>query len=103
MIGAIIGSLLGGVLLSFVCFFLYKWNKNRHKHYNNNEVDRGHDEYTTNNEPMSTLAPVINESYFHGRESIPSANNEIQELKQEIQDLRQIILKNNKRSTGFFK
>jgi hypothetical protein len=29
LIGATIGSIIGGVLLSFGIFFLYKWNKKR--------------------------------------------------------------------------
>ena len=51
--------------------------------------------YTTNHEPASVPAPA-NENNNHGQESIPIANDEglsLQELKQEIQDLRQIILK----------
>jgi LPXTG-motif cell wall-anchored protein len=29
LVSAIVGSLVGGILLSFGGFFLYKWNKNR--------------------------------------------------------------------------
>jgi hypothetical protein len=45
-------------------------------------------------------APAINKSYNHGQESIPIANDEIQELKQEIKDLKQIILQSNKQFTS---
>ncbi|GBB84748.1 hypothetical protein RclHR1_11310005 [Rhizophagus clarus] len=74
MIGAIIGSVFGGDLLSFVGFFLYRWNKNKRgdkNHYNNDQFqyDHGHeivqppnDEYTINLQHRSTPASVINNS-----------------------------------------
>ena len=43
-------------------------------------------------------APVISRDYSHGRESIPVTNNEISDLRQEIQGLKQIILQNNEPS-----
>ncbi|GBB86040.1 hypothetical protein RclHR1_01250003 [Rhizophagus clarus] len=112
MIGAVIGSLFGGVLLSFVGFYLYRWNKNKHgdkNPYNNNnnqyQYDHGHeimqppnDEYTINHQHESTPASVINNS---GQKSTPTANDgklTLQGLQQEIQDLRQIILHNSKQS-----
>jgi len=122
MIGAVIGSLFGGALLSFGGSFLYRWNKNRQKQNdtipipgseNNNDynqVERNigqkivrppRNEYTTNHEPINAPTPVINKSYYnHGRESIPIANDSLQEIKQEIQELRQIILQSNEQSTS---
>ena len=123
--GAIVGALFGGILISFACFFLYRWNKNRQKQKdtlpipgseNNNDYNKverniyNHGQeivqpprngYTTNHEPISVPTPVINKSYYnHGQESIPIANDSLQEIKQEIQDLRQIILQSNEQSTS---
>ncbi|GBC04887.1 hypothetical protein RclHR1_05920007 [Rhizophagus clarus] len=113
MIGAVIGSLFGGILLSFVGFYLYRWNRNKYgdkNPYNNDnnnqyQYDHGHeivqppnDEYTINHQHRSTPASVINNS---GQKSTPTANDgklTLQGLQQEIQDLRQIILHNSKQS-----
>ncbi|GBB97696.1 hypothetical protein RclHR1_03040013 [Rhizophagus clarus] len=111
IIGAVIGSLLGSILSFAGGFFLYKQYKNR-----NDNVDYGHeivlprDEYMTNNEPVNTS---INNNYYDGtanNEPVSSSstandgNLSLQELKQEIQDLRQVILQNNnKKSMNFFR
>ncbi|RIA84168.1 hypothetical protein C1645_742533 [Glomus cerebriforme] len=104
MIVVILGSLLGGTLFSFGCFFLYKWNKNKQKqkdviHYdiynqdmtsaernihnyeqeinNNNQeiIIIPRNENTTNHEPIIP-APVINNNYNHRQEGFPITNNE---------------------------
>ncbi|GES92953.1 hypothetical protein GLOIN_2v1779981 [Rhizophagus clarus] len=105
MIGTILGSVFGGALLSFVGFFLYRWNKNKRSDSNNNQFqyDHGHeivqspnDEYTINHQHRSTPASVINNS---GQKSTPTTNDEkltLQEIRQEIRDLRQIILHSSK-------
>jgi hypothetical protein len=64
MIGAIVGSLFGGALLSFAGFCFYKWNKNNHRNryeYENSEHDHGHEIVqlpkngsSTNHQPQST-------------------------------------------------
>ncbi|RGB43750.1 hypothetical protein C1646_661138 [Rhizophagus diaphanus] len=68
----------------------------------NNGINRNRNEsnYHPGQEIVQPPAPasIINASYNHGRESVPIANDEIQTLKQEIQDLRQIILQNNNQS-----
>ncbi|PKY31003.1 hypothetical protein RhiirB3_531367 [Rhizophagus irregularis] len=105
IVGAIIGSLIAGALLSFVGSYLYKWNKNRNKdgsNFNDNQANTNSQakrNYYPGQEAVQPPAPasVIDRSYYHGRE-IP--NDEIQELKQEIHDLRQIILQSNKQSTS---
>ncbi|PKY28042.1 hypothetical protein RhiirB3_480086 [Rhizophagus irregularis] len=70
----------------------------------NNDINRNRNEsnYYPGQEIVQPPAPatIINTSYNHGRESVPIANDEIQILKQEIQDLIQIILQNNKQSTS---
>ncbi|PKB92498.1 hypothetical protein RhiirA5_444436, partial [Rhizophagus irregularis] len=70
----------------------------------NNDINRNRNEsnYYPGQEIVQPPAPatIINTSYNHGRESVPIANDEIQILKQEIQDLKQIILQNNKQSTS---
>ncbi|RGB39883.1 hypothetical protein C1646_754017 [Rhizophagus diaphanus] len=85
--------------------YLYKWNKNRNKDGNNlnnkqaNTNSQTKRNYYPGQEAVQPPSPalVIDRSYNHGRE-IP--NDEIQELKQEIHDLRQIILQSNKQSTS---
>ncbi|PKK62202.1 hypothetical protein RhiirC2_717880 [Rhizophagus irregularis] len=68
----------------------------------NNDIDRNRNEsnYYPGQEIVQPPAPatIINTSYNHGRESVPIFNDEIQILKREIQDLKQIILQNNKQS-----
>ncbi|CAB4393039.1 unnamed protein product [Rhizophagus irregularis] len=105
IVGAIIGSLIAGALLSFVGSYLYKWNKNRNKdgsNFNDNQANTNSQakrNYYPGQEAVQPPAPasVIDRSYYHGREIL---NDEIQELKQEIHDLRQIILQSNKQSTS---
>ncbi|GBC10142.1 hypothetical protein RclHR1_09380002 [Rhizophagus clarus] len=104
VIGAVIGSFFGGALLSFGGFYLYK-NRRRN---DNNQVEReiynygqeivqpSRNEHIVINEPPVS---VVNKSYNHAQELIPIANN-VHELQQEIQDLRQIILQNNRQSTN---
>src|SRR6266542_5650286 len=96
IIGAVIGSLFGGILLlSFGGFFLYKWNKNRQKQEDSTPIPRNKDNIYNHGQEIVQpsnvpTSEVINESYNHGQESIPIANDEkllLQELKQEIQDL----------------
>ncbi|GBC04888.1 hypothetical protein RclHR1_05920008 [Rhizophagus clarus] len=106
MIGAIIGSVFGGPLLFFAGFFLYRWNKkkkNSYKnHYNDNQYDHGHvivqqpkNEYETNHQPKNNKS---------GQKSTSTTTNDekltLQELQQEIQDLKQIILHTSKQSTS---
>ncbi|CAB4444258.1 unnamed protein product [Rhizophagus irregularis] len=115
MTGAIIGSLIGGATLSSVGFLLYRWNKNRQKSDNNNnqeekntynhrrEIEQIQNEFITNHEPISTPDSIINNCSNHGQESIPIVDDNrltLHELKQEIQDLRQIIIQSNKQSTN---
>lgn len=115
MTGAIIGSLIGGATLSSVGFFLYRWNKNRQKRDNNNQEEKNtynhgqeieqipKNEYITNHEPISAPDSIITNCSNHGQESIPIVDDNrltLHELKQEIQDLRQIIIQSNKQSTN---
>ncbi|EXX51069.1 uncharacterized protein OCT59_002184 [Rhizophagus irregularis] len=115
MTGAIIGSLIGGATLSSVGFLSYRWNKNRQKSNNNNnqeekntynhgrEIEQIQNEFITNHEPISTPDSIINNCSNHGQESIPIVDDNrltLHELKQEIQDLRQIIIQSNKQSTN---
>ncbi|CAB5390363.1 galactose oxidase [Rhizophagus irregularis] len=116
MTGAIIGSLIGGATLSSVGFLLYIWNKNRQKSDNNNNQEEKYiynhgreieqipkNEYITNHEPISAPDSIINNCSNHGQESIPIVDDNrltLHELKQEIQDLRQIITQSNKQSTN---
>ncbi|UZO20055.1 uncharacterized protein OCT59_011316 [Rhizophagus irregularis] len=67
-----------------------------------NNDNRNESNYHPGQEIVQPPAPasIINTNYNHGRESVPIANYEIQILKQEIQDLKQIILQNNKQSTS---
>ncbi|GBC04885.1 hypothetical protein RclHR1_05920005 [Rhizophagus clarus] len=102
VIGAVIGSFFGGALLSFGGFY---WYKNRRRNVNN-QVEReihndgqeivqpSKNEHIVINEPP---ALVVNKRY--NQELIPIANN-VHELQQEIQDLKQIILQNNKQTTN---
>ncbi|CAB4489701.1 unnamed protein product [Rhizophagus irregularis] len=93
------------ILLLDISSYLYKWNKNRNKdgsNFNDNQANTNSQakrNYYPGQEAVQPPAPasVIDRSYYHGRE-IP--NDEIQELKQEIHDLRQIILQSNKQSTS---
>ncbi|CAB4413546.1 unnamed protein product [Rhizophagus irregularis] len=67
-----------------------------------NNDNRNESNYHPGQEIVQSPAPasIINTNHNHGRESVPIANYEIQILKQEIQDLKQIILENNKQSTS---
>ncbi|EXX70430.1 uncharacterized protein OCT59_011273 [Rhizophagus irregularis] len=113
MIGAIVGSLFGGAALSFIGFFLYKWNKNRNaRNYYNNDEYHGHEivqppNDTTNHQPRSapssdhqprgTPASIIIKG---GQKSANDKKLTLRELQQEIQDLKQIITQGNKQSTS---
>ncbi|RGB39851.1 hypothetical protein C1646_811717 [Rhizophagus diaphanus] len=112
MIGAIVGSLFGGAALSFIGFFLYKWNKNRNaRNYYSNDEYHGHEivqpsNDTTNHQPRSapssdhqprgTPASVIIKG---GQKSANDKKLTLRELQQEIQDLKQIIIQ-DKQSTS---
>ncbi|CAG8494019.1 16119_t:CDS:2 [Rhizophagus irregularis] len=79
------GSLIGGATLSSV------------------EIEQIQNEFITNHEPISTPDSIINNCSNHGQESIPIVDDNrltLHELKQEIQDLRQIIIQSNKQSTN---
>jgi hypothetical protein len=67
-----------------------------------NNDNRNESNYHPGQEIVQPPAPasIINTNHNHGRESVPIANDEIQILKREIQDLKQIILQNNKQSTS---
>ncbi|RIA88180.1 hypothetical protein C1645_877589 [Glomus cerebriforme] len=59
MAGAIVGSLFGGILLSFGVFFLYKWNKNKQKQKDILQIES----YNNNNQegiPTSTERDIHN-------------------------------------------
>ena len=45
MVGAILGSIFGSILLSFGCFFLYRWNKNKQKRKDATLRIPGHETY----------------------------------------------------------
>ena len=95
-VGAIVGSLFAGALLSFGGLFLYKWNKNKQNQRNAMPI-YGNENYN-NQTPITIPGPVIRN---HGQEAFSMTNNEriqsqsINELRREIQDLRQVILSNN--------
>ena len=110
IIGAVIGSLVGGILLSFGGFFLYKRNKNRRNQNNALPIPGNVNYYNPgqeglanyNYDPTIVPAPVINDKYNHGQEAFP-INNErssqsINEFKREIQDLKQMVLQNNRQA-----
>ncbi|GBB89583.1 hypothetical protein RclHR1_01630021 [Rhizophagus clarus] len=112
MIGAIIGSLFGGILLSFGGFFLYKWNKNKKKQKNIMPTpgNENHDNYdrevtlitteknihnhgqefiqipknenTTNHELITNS--VINKDSNHGQEAIINENPSIQNISDNV-------------------
>ncbi|RIA96731.1 hypothetical protein C1645_814914 [Glomus cerebriforme] len=119
MIGAILGSLFGGILFSFGCFFLYKWNKNKQKdvippHYDLYNQDEMiipkeiniHDFDATNHEPMIP-APVITNRNYNNAQVVNNnervSSQDLDDLKnvfrQEIQNLRQEILQNNRQTS----
>ncbi|RIA88181.1 hypothetical protein C1645_826777 [Glomus cerebriforme] len=71
VVGAIAGSLFGGILLSFSVFFLYKWNKNKQNQknvikiygnagYNNNNQEGIPTSTESNNEQKSMLTILRN-------------------------------------------
>ncbi|GBB97687.1 hypothetical protein RclHR1_03040004 [Rhizophagus clarus] len=103
MVGAVLGSLFSGVVLSSMVFFLYRWNKNRHIGDDNLQAERNiynhgqeivqplENEDITNHVSMSTPAPIVKQN---------DDRLTLHELKQEIQDLRQIIVQNNGQSTS---
>ncbi|RIA84166.1 hypothetical protein C1645_742531 [Glomus cerebriforme] len=118
MIVVILGSLLGGTLFSFGCFFLYRWNKNKQKqkdviHYNiynqdmtsternihnyEQEINNNNQEIIviprneniTNHEPIIP-APVISRNYNHGQEGIPITNTE-RYSSQDLDNLKNVF------------
>ena len=113
LIGSIIGSLIGGISLTVICFLLYKWNKNKRKPPNEEGILQIHGN-TTNHE---LSIPVINQAYDYKQEAIPIVNDRssslqnldndvlqqfknemLQAVRQEIaQNVRQEIVQNVKR------
>ena len=77
MIGTIVGSISGALLIVGV-FFLYRRHRQTHKKPNRNENYDSRKDKSTNHKPPHT---VETETYNHGCETIPT-NNEI--TKQEI-------------------
>ncbi|RIA96727.1 hypothetical protein C1645_871834 [Glomus cerebriforme] len=84
IVGAILGSLFGGIGFTICCFFLYKWNKNRQKQKNamlisgneNRENMLISNERNSYNSRQSNLVPINNDYYNHGQEipQIPPRN-----------------------------
>jgi hypothetical protein len=85
MIGAVLGSLLGGILLSIGSFLIYKWNKNKQKQ---NEEEKElpivrdiHNNEATNNNVQEIIQttnhkPTIIQTNDHGQEIILAPENE---------------------------
>jgi hypothetical protein len=73
MTGAVLGSLLGGILLSIGCFLIYKWNKNKQ----NQKTIRGNVNYNGYNQGEREL-PTIRD--IHNYEQ--AINNDKQEIIQ---------------------
>jgi hypothetical protein len=96
MVGAIVGSLLGGIFLSVGGFFIYKWNKNRQNQKNNNENNNynyysqeekaipaerdihSRNENITNHEPIIPASAIVNND---GQEVVISTPNNNDRLK----------------------
>ena len=110
IIGIVIGSVIGGALLSFGGFFLYRKRNTRNIRQNQNNILQipGNENYYKEANPIAnerfSVPIVVDDKYNHGQEAVPVADerflpqsvNELKnELKQEIQDLRHMILQNN--------
>jgi hypothetical protein len=73
MTGAILGSLLGGILLSIGCFLIYKWNKNKQKQ----KTIYGNENYNDYSQEEKEL-PIVRD--IHNNEA--TNNNNEQEIIQ---------------------
>ncbi|CAI2164397.1 12978_t:CDS:2 [Funneliformis geosporum] len=116
MVGVIIGSMLGGSLLTAGIFILYKWNKNKQGKRdteslaitNNKSDDNGKNKDVVNNEirlDNESNNEVIdngirlpdNEVYNHGQGAIRNVDSEIiQHLKNEMTQIIRQEIKNLK-------
>ncbi|RIA85744.1 hypothetical protein C1645_879106 [Glomus cerebriforme] len=83
--GAIVGSLVSGILLSFGGFFLYKWNKNKQKQKEVAQI-HGNEGYYNNYNQEEMIIPTqrnihnynqaTNNNYNHGQEIIQIPRDE---------------------------
>jgi hypothetical protein len=80
IVGGVVGSLFGIVLLSFGCFFLYKRNKNKQKRKNtllisgsDNQITESNITRQNNHESIIIPAPVINNK--NGQEILTTNND----------------------------
>ncbi|RIA81237.1 hypothetical protein C1645_865206 [Glomus cerebriforme] len=102
IVAAILGSLIGCILLIVRCFFLYKWNKNKQIQRNIIPTPGERDYNQGSIENVQTILripsiPITNNKRFSSQD----LNNIKNELKQEImQNLRQEMLQNNEQSSN---
>ncbi len=87
IIGAVVGSLIGGIFLSFGGFYLYKWNKNRKRQRQalpipGNEVvkDTDHEEVKDTDQEVLEIPTLSNNYRQEIISTTPAINNAYKQM-----------------------